>query len=483
MTEWAGFAELVVVRLEVGILVYFLAVNGFYAMLLFSSAIEMRQHLLATKNESRWRVLGSPFAPSITMLAPAHDEVSSIVGSVRALLALHYPNLEVIVVSDGSTDGTLEALVEHFELVRLPPVYRRVIPAQPVRAIYRSERYPNLLVMDKENGGRADALNAGLNLATGSLVCTMDADTLIEPDALQRMVRPFLDGGDVAAVGGTIRISNGSIVRDGRVAITRVPRRPLPGIQVVEYLRAFLFGRLGWNRMGGNLIISGAFGLFRRDDLIAIGGYLAETVGEDVELVIRLRRNGYETGAAKTIAFIPDPVAWTDAPETLATLGRQRDRWHRGLADVLWRHRKVCLNPKYGAMGLVVYPYYLVFELAAPIIEMLGLIAIALGLTMGFINLPFAILFFLVAYGIGTALTLLTLALETLSFHRYERFRDVSLLVVWGLLENIGYRQLTVVWRLRGLFHYLLGNTHWDIIEPQQSRARLSAARDTAMKE
>ena len=461
----AEFAQLVLVRLEWAILLYFLGVNGWYLVLLASAAVEMRSHLAQVRGESRWRVLGSPIAPTISMLAPAYNEAATVVESLRGLLALHYPNLEVVVVNDGSKDATMEVLIEHFALAPIHPIYRRVIPCKPVRGLYRSREYPNLLVVDKENGGKADALNAGLDVGSGDLVCAIDADTLIEPDALQRLVRPFLQSNEVVAAGGTIRIANASVVRGGRVVRTRVPRAPIPGMQVVEYLRAFLFGRLGWNRLGGNLIISGAFGLFRRDAVLRAGGYLHDTVGEDMELVLRLRRLGYEQGGPRRIDFVPDPVAWTEAPETLAVLGRQRDRWHRGLADVLWRHRRLMLNPRYGALGLVVYPYFVFVELLAPVVEATGLLGLAVGLAIGAVNVPFSLLFLLVAYGLGATLTALTLALEEVSYHRYERLGDRLLLVAWALLENLGYRQLTVWWRLRGLWKYLRGRTEWGAME------------------
>ena len=458
-------ATLVLVRLEWAILVYFLVVNGWYLLLLVSAAREMREHVLLARGQARWKILGSPVAPGISVLAPAYDEAATIGESVRALLALHYPNLEVVVVNDGSKDATMAVMIDRFDLQPIHPVFQKRIHSADVVALYRSRTHPNLIVVDKKNGGKADALNAGLNLASADLVCAIDADTLIEPDALQRMVRPFLRKDDVVAAGGTIRIANGSAVEGGRVVRTRVPRQAIPGFQVVEYLRAFLFGRLGWNRMGGNLIISGAFGLFRRDAMIAAGGYLEETVGEDMELALRLRRVAYEKGGPHRIDFIPDPVAWTEAPAKARVLGRQRDRWHRGLADVLWRHRRLFLNPKYGAMGMVVFPYFVLIELLAPLVEAVGLLGLVLGLVLGAIDWPFAILFFLVAYALGATLTMMTLVLEEMSFHRYAGFGDRVLLVVWALLENLGYRQMTVWWRLAGLWKYLRGSRSWGVME------------------
>jgi cellulose synthase/poly-beta-1,6-N-acetylglucosamine synthase-like glycosyltransferase len=447
------------------VLVYFLIVNGWYMLLLVSSLLEMRRHMLLIADESRHLLLSSTLSPTISILAPAFNEESTIEASLRALLALQYPNLEVIVISDGSKDRTVQVLIERFNLVPVKTIYQQRIKTKAVHTLYRSSTYPALVVVDKENGGKADALNVGLSFAQGELVCAMDADTLIEADGLQRMVRPFLFATDVVATGGTIRVVNGSEVKFGRVVKTRVPTNALAGMQVVEYLRAFLFGRLGWNRLGGNIIISGAFGLFRREQVLSAGGYLHDTVGEDMELVLRLKRLSYEHGGPGTIAFVPDPVAWTEVPESLKVLGRQRDRWHRGLADVLWRHRKMLLNPRYGVTGLVVFPYYTFVELLAPLIEAVGLISLALGLAFGIVDWNFAALFYLTAYGLGTALTAFTLILEDLSFHRYETFRDRALLFWWALLENLGYRQLTVYWRLRGLWKFLRGRKDWGVME------------------
>ena len=475
---WAEIASLVLVRLEWAIFVYFLVVNFWYGMLLVGAVWEMGRHLILARWEGRWRVLGSAVAPTISMLAPAYNEAATITESVRALLTLYYPNLELVVINDGSPDATLAVLQAEFGLSPIHPVYQRQIATKAVRGLYRSRSYPNLLVVDKENGGKADALNTGLNLATGTLICAIDADTLIEPEALQRMVRPFLLADDVLAAGGTIRVVNGSHVRGGRVVTARVPRHAVPGFQVVEYLRAFLFGRLGWNRLGGNLIISGAFGLFRREAVIAVGGYRHDTVGEDMELVLRLRRHGYETHGFTRVDFVPDPVAWTEAPESLRVLGRQRDRWHRGLADTLWRHRKLLLNPRYGVLGLVVYPYFLFLELLAPVVEAVGLIGLLAGLLVGAIDWPFAALFFLAAYGLGLVLTALTLLLEEVTFHRYDRFTDRLLLLGWAIFEQFGYRQLTVVWRLWGLIKYVRRRRDWGVMERRGFHQKEQATRE-----
>ena len=454
------------IRLEWASIVYFLLVNSLYGVLLLSACAQMRTHLLASRGENLSRVLGSQVSPHISVLAPAYEEAATITESVRSLLALSYPNLELIVVNDGSKDDTLQVLIDQFELVPVHPIYQELIPAQPIKALYRSRSHPNLVVADKENGGsKADAMNAGLNLATGDLVCAIDADTLIEPDALQRMVRPFLTGDEVLAAGGTIRLVNGSQVRRGRVLTNQAPRDPLVGFQVIEYIRAFLFGRLGWNGLGGNVIISGAFGLFRRDAMLGAGGYAHDALGEDMELIVKLRCPMYEEGRPHRVAFIPDPVAWTEAPDTLRGLSSQRDRWHRGLADVIWRYRHVSFNRRYGAMGLVVYPYFFFVELLAPVLEAVGLIILVVGLAVGAVNGPFAALFFAAAYGYGLLLTMLSLLLEEIFYRRYQSWQDRMWLITWTILENFGYRQLTVLWRLRGLVQFLRGQKGWGTME------------------
>jgi cellulose synthase/poly-beta-1,6-N-acetylglucosamine synthase-like glycosyltransferase len=443
------------------VLVYLAAVTAFSLLLVGAAALELREHLRRVWEERHWRLLSSEVAPRLTILAPAFNEEATVAASVRALLTLQYPNLEVVLVNDGSGDQTLEVLTSEFELQPIHPVYRRVVAHAPIRGLARSRLFPGLLVVDKENGGKADALNAGLNVATGELVCAMDADTLIEPDALLRVVRPFLLSDDVVAAGGTIRVANGCVVRAGRVVDARVPRRPLPGIQTVEYIRAFLFGRLGWNRLGGNIIISGAFGLFRREGVLAAGGYLHETVGEDMELVARLRRNALEQGGPHRVEFIADPVAWTEVPETLAALGRQRDRWHRGLADVLWRYRGVALRPRYGTLGVVAYPAFVVVELLAPLVQAVALPAVAAGLLTGAIDWAFAGLFLLVAVGFGILVTLAALLLDEVAHTPYRRVSDRLLLLLWAVLEPLGYRQLVSLWMLRGVWRYLRGRTDW----------------------
>lgn len=440
---------------------YFLAVNSFYALLLFLSVPEIWKHWKINRNEDLRRYVGSDALPPISVLIPAHNMEASITDSVAAQLALEYPQHEVIVVNDGSSDGTMAKLKAAFDLYEVPPAFPRRIETKPVRGYYRSRTRPALLVIDKERGGKADALNVAISSARYPIVVPVDADTLVARDALLRLVRPFLLGEHVAAAGGTIRVANGCRVVGGRVTDAKVPARFLPAVQVPEYLRAFLFGRLGWNRLGGNLIVSGAFGLFQRHYLLAVNGYRAGNVVEDLDLVVRLHKHLREQKIPYDIPFIPDPVAWTEVPSDLRTHGRQRERWHRGLIVTMFTHRRMLLNPKYGRIGLITMPFFFFGEMLAPAIELLGYILTLLGFLLGLLSAQFALLFFLVALGYQMFLSIWAVILEETTFHMYGRFRDFLRMLAYAIAEPFGYRQITVYWRLRGFWNALRGLTHW----------------------
>jgi len=440
---------------------YFLAVNSFYALLLVLSVPEIWKHWKIQRNEDLRSYVGSDALPPISILIPAYNMEASIADSVAAQLALEYPQHEVIVVNDGSTDATMDRLRATFDLYEVPPAFPRRIETKPVRGFYRSRTRPALLVIDKERGGKADALNVALSSARYPIVVPVDADTLVARDALLRLVRPFLLGEHVAAAGGTIRVANGCRIVHGRVTDARVPPRFLPAVQVPEYLRAFLFGRLGWNRLGGNLIVSGAFGLFQRHYLLAIDGYRAGNVVEDLDLVVRLHQSLRDRKIRYDIPFIPDPVAWTEVPSDLRTHGRQRERWHRGLIMTMLAHRRLLLNPKYGRIGLITMPFFFFGEMLAPVVELLGYILTILGLALGLLSPQFALLFLLVALGYQMFLSVWAVILEETTFHMYSRFRDFLRMLWYAVAEPFGYRQITVYWRLKGFWNALRGLRHW----------------------
>ena len=439
----------IITNVDLAILFYFLGLNSFYALLLLLSIPEIWEQTRLAEDDDFQRLMQSDALPPITMLVPAYNESATIQASVTAMLTLEYRSYEVVVVNDGSKDDTIDQLRHAFDLYEVPRIYPETITTQPLRAVYRSRTRSRLLVLDKENGGKADSLNAAINASRFPLVIAVDADTLIEPDALLRLTRPFLLGRKIAAVGGTVRVANNCTVKDGRVTDARVPQRLIPGVQVVEYLRAFLFGRLGWNRLGGNLVISGAFGLFRKDYIAAIGGYRTTSIVEDLDLVVRLHRYLRAQKIRYEMPFIPDPVAWTEVPESGKILARQRERWHRGLISAMWEYKGMLFNPRYGRVGMLSMPFFAFGEMLAPLVEVFGWVVTVIGLSAGKLNTSFALLFVLVAWGYGMLLSIWAVVLEEVSFRRYRRFGDLLLLLLYASLENFGYRQRTVWWRLK----------------------------------
>jgi cellulose synthase/poly-beta-1,6-N-acetylglucosamine synthase-like glycosyltransferase len=448
-------------------LYYFLALNSFYAFLLIVSIPELWRHWQLSEDEVLHQLLASGALPPVSILVPAYNEEVTIAASVLSFLSLKYPRLEVILVNDGSRDRTVDVLIQEFELYQVPPAYPRTIASQPIRAVYRSRVHSRLLVIDKDNGGKADSLNAALSAARHPFVLAVDADTLIESDALLRLARPFVLGTHVAAVGGTIRVANSCRVEMGRVVDARVSSDWLPGCQTVEYLRAFLFGRLAWNRMGGNLVISGAFGLFRRKYLLDIGGYVTGNVTEDMDLAVRLHRYLKERKIKAEMPFIPDPVAWTEVPSSVAVLARQRERWHRGLIGTMISHRKMLFNPKYGATGMIAMPFFVFGELLAPVVEVIGYLLTVVGFTIGAISWQFGLLFLAVAVGYGTLLSVWAVVLEEISFRKYSRRSDTLRLLGFAFIEGLGFRQMTVWFRLQAFWKYFRGVESWGAMTRQ----------------
>jgi cellulose synthase/poly-beta-1,6-N-acetylglucosamine synthase-like glycosyltransferase len=446
---------------EFGVLGYFLALNTLY--LLFSAFA----YVALLKHRRRWTarelgaVMRSPATPAVSLLVPAYNEQTGIAATVRSLLMLNYPQFEIIVVSDGSTDNTLKVLQETFGLFRAPGRHDDLLKTAQVRGIYRSLSLREVVVIDKANGGKADAINAGLNAARYPLVCVIDADSVVEEHALTRAVLPFIEDVTTVATGGIVRIGNGCTVEQGRVTDVRAPSSWLATFQVVEYLRAFLAARVTQSAFNSLLIVSGAFGVFRRDVVIDAGGFRRDTVGEDMELIVRLHRYCRDRRRPYRVVFQPDPVVWTEAPESPRTLARQRNRWQRGTLEVLRQHWVMMGNPRYGRVGLIALPYYALFEALGPVIEVTALAMTILGLAFGLIDWELAKLLFLAAILYGSLVSIASVLLEELSFRRYLRLADVLRLLAAALLENFGYRQLTTWWRLRGTFDYWRGRTGW----------------------
>jgi cellulose synthase/poly-beta-1,6-N-acetylglucosamine synthase-like glycosyltransferase len=383
---------------------------------------------------------------------PAHNEGPTIVETIRSLLALRYARLEIVVINDGSTDDTLERLIAEFGLRPTPRVYWQQLRCKPVRGIYWSPGCPRLWVLDKVNGRKADAVNAGINLASAPYVSVIDGDTIIEEGAVLAMMHAILPhSADTVAAGGTVRIVNGCRLEGTRAVQVGVPGSFLARAQIVEYLRAFLFGRVGWSELRSLMIVSGAFGIFRKDTLVEIGGFRHDTVGEDMDAIVRMHRKLREAGRRYRVTFVPDPVCWTECPETLAGLRSQRERWHRGLGETLEHNRGMLGNPRYGRIGLFALPYYLLFEYLAPLVETAGFVILPFGWALGLVDWRLFLLFLIASFAYGLVLSFLALVLEELSFRRYREPAQLVKLVMVAVLETVGLRQLQVWWRLVAL--------------------------------
>ncbi len=435
-------------------LLYFAGLTGIYLLLNFSAfSVISRNMVYQDINEGVSLYTGFEFP--ITLLAPAYNEETTIASSIHSLLQLSYPEYEIIVINDGSKDATLDVLIKEFSLQPIPEAYRIQIPTQPVKTVYRSTRYHNLRVVDKENGGKADALNAGINCARYPLFCGMDADSVLPRDGLFRIVRPFLEDPDTVAVGGIVRLVNGCEVRDGNLVDMALPRNWLARFQIVEYLRAFLFGRMGWQSFNAVLIISGAFGLFRKEAVVTVGGYRSDTMGEDMELVVRMHRIFSEQRRPYRVHFIPDPICWTEAPEDLHTLKNQRIRWQRGLAESLWLNKSMMFAKNSGAAGWLAFPFMFFFEMLGPLLELAGLIMMIAAYFWGLMDYHAVIAIFILVFGMGFLLSAGALLLEEMSYRIYRRPCDLCLLCLVLIAENFGYRQLNSYWRLLGMLRWL----------------------------
>lgn len=444
------------------ILVYMLIVITFYSIVMMISVIQLRKEYKLDRDKSVGDYAEDIYAKPVSIIVPAFNEEAGIVHSIRSLLSINYPVFEIVVVNDGSSDRTLERLIEQYEMKEIKKVIRRQVDSKPIKKVYQSKILPSLFLIDKENGGKADALNAGLNFSHYPYVCSLDGDSVLERDAFLKVMKPIIDSNEeVIASGGSVRIANGCEIRNGEVLKIGLSKNPLVIMQVIEYLRAFLMGRIGLSRHNLLLIISGAFGVFSKHWVVQAGGYRTDTVGEDMELVVRIHRRLKESGERKRIVYVPDPVCWTEVPESMKYLKRQRRRWHRGLFESLWFHKKLTLNPRYGLIGFVSLPYFWIVEFFGPIVELSGYIYILISLVVGGVYLEFAILIFLLSCLYGSLFSAFAILLEEWSLRKYPKISDLLKLFFYSLTETIWYRPLTVFWRCQGIWQMILGERGW----------------------
>jgi poly-beta-1,6-N-acetyl-D-glucosamine synthase len=441
---------------------YYLCLHGIYFILILLGATQLRRyHQGITFGEFR-RIAESSLTLPFTVIVPAYNEEKVIVNAVLGALKLRYPQHEVIVVNDGSSDQTLPLLIQKFGLRRVHKVGQTRFSTQPVHGIYESADYPNLVVVDKANGHRADAINAAVNFARYPMLCIMDADCVFEDDALIRVIRPFLRDSQVIAAGGIVRPSNGLVVRDGRIVSHGLPRGFLPLLQTVEYLRSFQWSRLGLATLNSMLCISGAFLVIKKAVFVDMGGVDPHAITDDIDVTVRLHRYIYEHKGNKPlkIAYIPDPVCYTEVPETARVFAAQRNRWQRGTLQALLRNWTMTFNPRYGMAGLFGMPFFFLFEAFSALIEGLSYILIVVVLVLGIATQLEVLLFFVLAIVLGTFLSMSGVLLQEFTRLRPRSTHDLVRLMFAGLVENVGYHQIHLFWRIVGTFDYLVRRRH-----------------------
>jgi cellulose synthase/poly-beta-1,6-N-acetylglucosamine synthase-like glycosyltransferase len=482
-------------------LFYFLLYNTYTLSLVALSARQVRRRVTSHFVEDLDLIDQGDLTKPLTMIVPAYNEEVTIVASVTNLVHCDYPRHEIVIVNDGSSDGTLERLKQAFRLRRTDIPYRGAIATARVRGLYEATiplppGVMHVFVIDKENGGKADALNAGINASTTPYFVSLDADSILDQRALKELMRIVQEDPRVVAVGGQVAIANGCTIRNSRVVSVGLPARSLARFQMVEYLRSFTTGRTGLDRMDSILILSGVFAVFEKETVIRAGGYLTPfvrhrlteeyvggrvgTVCEDMEIIVRLHRFIRDKLHDRRIAFLPHPVAWTEVPETLESLRKQRGRWYRGLRESLRYHRGMLGRRKYGRIGWFALPTFWIFEYLGPIVELSGyvlvlfLVIMERVLEVRLINYDFLWAFLLASLGYGMLVNVFAVLVGAWRFRfgladrlqrgllPFSRRRDVLILLAYAVLENFGYRQLTLYWRLRGLWDAWRGKTGWE---------------------
>ena len=447
------------------ILVYAILIMSSYLILAYLSIKQLKKHLKKNSFVNYEILLSSEFAPHLSLIAPAYNEAMTIEENVKSLLSLNYNNYQVIIVNDGSKDNSMEILIKIYDLIPAKINWETKIPTKKIKSIYQSRNaaYKKLIVVDKENGGKADALNVGLNIAQNPYVVCIDVDCILDKDSLLKLSKPFLESTEkrVIATGGVVRIANQCIIKDGRLIEVNIPDKMLPRIQVLEYLRAFLLGRMAWERLDGLLLISGAFGAFDREIAIECGGYDHKTVGEDMELVVRMRRYMQEKKRPYTVRYIPDPLCWTEAPESFTIFKKQRSRWMRGTIETLWIHRKMLLNPKYKLLGTVSVPYWTFFEFLAPFVEFLGFLITAVFIILGLLYWHFFILLVIFVYTFAIMFSVIALYSEERTYHKYPKRKDFLKLFLGALIEPIYFHPMAVYASLVGYVEKIKGTKGW----------------------
>lgn len=459
------FLRVVVLYFSMFCMAYTLIVNFIYIVQMSSSFRSIVGYIKKVQYSDYRRYSTSQNMIPISVIVPAYNEEKTIIDNIKSLLNLNYLEYEVIVVNDGSKDSTRDKIIEEFELVKIDQPIKRSINTKEIVGLYRNNKYSNLILVDKFNGGKADAINAGINVSAYPIFACIDADSILEKDSLIKLAMAFVEDSETVAVGGIVRIANGAVIEDGSLKKTSIPQSPIAAFQIVEYLRAFLTGRTYWSRSNSMLIISGAFGAFNKSAVIQCGGYKPGTIGEDMEIIMRLHKSMLDSKKKYKITFLADPICWTQAPESIRDIKSQRKRWQIGMIDTLMSYKSMLLNPRYGKVGMLSLPYFWLVEFLGCIIEFLGYIIIPLATLFGIVQLENIIIYFVIAVLLGTILSLGTVLIEQISFKKYTSLKDILILSFYSIMENFGFRQLIILFRISGIYNYRKAKHTWGAIQ------------------
>lgn len=449
---------------ENAIFFYCVALFLIYFVLTVLSRLVIHRNKFFARYRNETTILSSPIAPGISVIAPAFNESLNVISNIRSLLTLEYPLFEVIIVNDGSTDDTLEVLIQEFSLTKVDYAYNEILETQPVRGIYRSTEkvYNKLTIVDKINGKcKADAVNAGLNVAHHPYFLNTDVDCILDNKTLVKLIRPILEEmKPVIAVGAGLRIANSCEIDSGMMTMVKVPTALLPRFQELEYIRSFIMGKLGWSYINAVPNVSGGLGLFNKEVAIQAGGYDSKSFAEDMDIVVRMVKNRLEEKEEYAVRYIPETLCWTEAPESLSVFVRQRVRWSRGLWQIFATHFKVLFNPKYKRLGLIVFPYNFFFELLAPIIEVLGIIFYICIIILGLVNWQTAIILLIFVYVYLVFISIVAVLWDQFVFKQYKNWKVVFNLTLMAFIEPLIYHPIVLFSCLKGYLYQLVGRKH-----------------------
>ncbi len=431
---------------------YFSAINAIYTFLLALGMVQVYFRRKELSLEDFANILRSNSLPEICFIIPMYNEAKNIVKTIQGIQHLTYRYKQLIAVNDGSDDETMEVLKRELTLVPVPLFYQETVATEQVRCVYRSKTYPEIMVIDKGHRGKHDAINAGLNACTQPFFICADADTFIDNEAFQTLIHPILATPETIAIGASIRVRNGCTFNYNRISTTDFPKKFLPAIQGLEYLRSFLM-RQGLDWIRGNFVIAGAFSIFSTDVIRKVGGF-GPTVAEDIEIIVRLHRVLREAKIPYRIHYLPDPVSWTEVPSTMKALGKQRTKWHFGLLESIWYHKKMFCNPTYGPVGWFTYPFMVLGEAIEPLVEIMGYVYIMGMWYFGLLNIPFFVAFIILSFGFTFLYSVGCLLIEEISFKKYPSLKTLLILFSCCFIENLGYRQLNAFWKMRGFIRF-----------------------------